>query len=223
MPASETISQILNAAGKIFAEKGFERTTVREICAAAGVNLAAVNYHFGDKERLYIEAVKSARGVIEANAPMPADFELAAQGEDALRVFIRTLAHRMLSRDVESWRKELLTQEFMNPSKACEEMMQESIRPTVDRLNSIIRSMVPTGVPDHTIRQLGFSVISQVAYYRLQERVVEMLTPEEQQDQFTADVLADHITRFTIAAIRGYESVADESQESVSAKSRETK
>ena len=144
MPASETINQILNAAGKIFAEKGFERTTVREICAAADVNLAAVNYHFGDKERLYIEAVKSARGVIEASSPMPSEFELAEQAEDALRGFIRTLAHRMLSREVESWRKELLTQEFMNPSKACEEMMRESIRPTVDRPVSYTHLTLPT-------------------------------------------------------------------------------
>lgn len=204
MAAIDTISQVLDAAGEVFAEKGFQHATVREICARAGVNIAAVNYHFGDKERLYVEAVKSARHVIESNAPMPADME-TAEPEVALRVFIHTLAQRLL-RDGNSWRHRLLVQEFMNPSRACEEMMQESICPTMERLHQIIRRMLPANAPPHVIRQLGFSIISQCAYYRLQERVVAMLTPEDEfSTHFTPELLADHITRFCVAAIRSYE------------------
>ena len=55
-----TRSRILNAAGPVFADKGFRDATVRDICQAASVNLASVNYHFGDKQRLYIESVKEA-------------------------------------------------------------------------------------------------------------------------------------------------------------------
>lgn len=204
MAATDTISQVLDAAGEVFAEKGFQLATVREICSRAGVNIAAVNYHFGDKERLYVEAVKSARQVIESNAPLPADME-TAEPDVALRVFIHTLAQRLL-RDGNSWRHRLLVQEFMNPSRACEEMMQESISPTMERLHAIICRMLPSGAPPHVVRQLGFSIISQCAYYRLQERVVAMLTPaKEYSTYFTPELLADHITRFSVAAIRSYE------------------
>ena len=207
MATPETVRQILNAAGEVFAAKGFKQTTVREICAKAEVNLAAINYHFGDKERLYIEAVKDARNVLEADVPLPDDVDLA-DPEDALRTFIQTLARRMLSPNVESWRHGLLVREFMNPSRACEEIMQESIVPFVDRLHAIIRQLMPPDVPDHTIRQLGLSIISQCAYYRLQDRVVAMLTPPDQLDRhFTPEVLAAHITRFSIAAIRAYNSI----------------
>ena len=51
MSTDDTASRLLNAAGPIFAEKGYQNATVREICAAAGVNLASVNYYFRDKER----------------------------------------------------------------------------------------------------------------------------------------------------------------------------
>ena len=67
---------------------------------------------------------------------------------------------------------------------------------------------MPPNVPDYTIRQLGFSIISQCAYYRLQDRVVAMLTPAEQlENHFTPETLADHVARFSIAAIRAYDSI----------------
>jgi AcrR family transcriptional regulator len=55
-PSGEARDRILLAAGREFAERGYEAATVRDICLAAGVNGAAVNYYFGDKKRLYIES-----------------------------------------------------------------------------------------------------------------------------------------------------------------------
>ncbi|HYQ38579.1 MAG TPA: helix-turn-helix domain-containing protein, partial [Pseudomonas sp.] len=56
MARSETVERILDAAQQLFAERGFTETSLRMITARAGVNLAAVNYHFGSKEAL-IQAV----------------------------------------------------------------------------------------------------------------------------------------------------------------------
>ena len=52
--------RILSAAGREFAEKGYETATIRDICTLASVNVAAVNYSFCDKHRLYIESVRHA-------------------------------------------------------------------------------------------------------------------------------------------------------------------
>ena len=71
LASDDTATRVLNAAGLIFAEKGYKNATVREICRAARVNLASVNYHFRDKERLYIETVKRAAQLRVEQAPMP--------------------------------------------------------------------------------------------------------------------------------------------------------
>ena len=52
--------RLIEAAGEEFAGKGFDATRIRTICDRAGANMAAVNYHFGDKEQLYVETVLDA-------------------------------------------------------------------------------------------------------------------------------------------------------------------
>jgi len=54
----ETRDRLLEEAEPLFAERGFEATSVRDITAAAGANLAAVNYHFGGKDKLYREVFR---------------------------------------------------------------------------------------------------------------------------------------------------------------------
>src|SRR3974377_1883239 len=55
MPSDRTRAFILDAAERLYAERGFSDVTLRDIVAAAGVNLAAVNYHFGSKDELIAE------------------------------------------------------------------------------------------------------------------------------------------------------------------------
>ena len=55
------VELILETAGEVFAEQGYRKATIRNICKRSGVNLAAINYYFGDKERLYLAVLKYYR------------------------------------------------------------------------------------------------------------------------------------------------------------------
>ena len=63
-----TRNKLLEAAGQVFAEHGYHSATVREICMRAGANVAAVNYHFGDKLELYTEVLRRSVGAAQNEA-----------------------------------------------------------------------------------------------------------------------------------------------------------
>src|SRR4051794_36148064 len=60
---AQTRERLLEAAGQVFAEQGFRRATVRQICKRANANVAAVSYHFGDKLKLYAAVINHWLGV----------------------------------------------------------------------------------------------------------------------------------------------------------------
>ena len=202
MTRDETRDHILQVAGPIFAAEGFQGTTVRAICQAAGVNVAAVNYYFGDKERLYVEAVKHARTLIDRRWPLP-ELPESTPPEQRLKSVIETFSQRVLSPETQAWQMKLLLREAIEPTGACDEMLQEGIEPFFANLLSILRELVPAETVDAHLHQIGFSIVGQCIFYRAHHRIVEWMTSEEQRNAyFTPEGLADHIYRFSLGAIR---------------------
>src|SRR5438034_680479 len=65
----DTRQRLLEAAGEVFAERGFRDATTQEICRRADANIAAVHYHFGDKEELYRTVIQYAEERAAESAP----------------------------------------------------------------------------------------------------------------------------------------------------------
>lgn len=202
MTAENAKTKLMYAAGPIFAEKGYEGATVREICDAAGVNLASVNYHFGDKERLYIETIKLAQRLREEQTPfrvLPAD----ASPEDRLREFVSTFLTRMLSEDAQPWQHRIMTREMLSPTDACKEITEEQFRPVFERLIDVIAELAPAGASRMVCRRYGFSIVGQCIHYKLAGPIIDLLTPpEELTQQRDIPALTSHIVDMTLAALK---------------------
>lgn len=201
MSSEETSQRILAAAGPVFAERGFQAATVREICDAAGVNLAAVNYYFGDKERLYLEAVKLARQTRAEQTPLP-QWSPDTPTETKLRDFIRTILSRMLGVQEAPWEVRLMLREILQPTSACEKLVEQYFRPHFEVLLNILHEALPDDTPQHKRQQIGFSIIGQCFYYRVTGQVVAMIVaPEDLERHYTVEHLADHIADMSLAAL----------------------
>jgi AcrR family transcriptional regulator len=209
MPADDTATRILDAAGPIFADKGFERATVRDICQAAGVNLASVNYYFRDKERLYIEAVKQAAMLRQSQVPMP-QWSAGTPPAEKLRQFVRTMLARMLGAEQAPWQARLMMREVFQPTSACRELAEEYFRPHFDLLLSIVAELTPPEMPFHQRRRIADSVIGQCLHYRLAGGVLRLLVPaDELAAHYQPEQLAEHIAAFSLAALGASPALGD--------------
>jgi len=197
----ETRERIVDAAGEIFARKGFQQATIREICREAGANVAAVNYHFGDKERLYVEAVKRAHceSVPTKREEWPSDLP----AEQQLRLFLEKMLIDMLDRDSPGWHIELIMREMAHPTTACEELVRGYIEPKFQLLCSIVRSLLPEDASNQQVHLHAFSIIGQCLLYRFHRPVGRLLIGDEEfESLFVVETLTQHIANVCLAGMQ---------------------
>jgi AcrR family transcriptional regulator len=198
-----TRTQILEAAGEVFAETGFHDATVREICRRAQVNIAAINYHFGDKEKLYAEVLRYSQEKAVAKYPPLLDLGPGAPPEEKLRAFILSFLLRIYEKGSSAWYGKLMSQEMIHPTAALDILIAEKIRPMAEQLRGIVAEILRRPASDEAVRLCSFSIVSQCVFYHHCSPVLMRLYPEQPPlDTASAARLAEHITRFSLAALR---------------------
>lgn len=198
--ADDVKSRLIETAGRAFGERGFDAVGVREICQAAGANVAAVNYHFGDKRGLYVACLRHAQScsVEQLTTPeWPPDFLPA----DKLRAFIRGVLEAKLDASRPQWHLEMMLREMGRPTDACGEIVEDYIRPMAESMAAILQELMPGAPWDRQAWMIGFSIISQVMFYQINQPIIRLLMGDEGFRSLTLETLTDHITRFSLAAV----------------------
>jgi AcrR family transcriptional regulator len=195
-----TRDRILEAAGELFADRGFEATTIRDICQAAGANVAAVNYYFRDKERLYVEAVVRAHRWRLDQAHLP-DWDANTPPQTKLSDFIHTFFRRVLGGPNDTWRTRLVMREIMQPSRACAEIAESNIRPQFEILQSILRELLPADVQEEELHLTAFSIVGQCLFYHVASPIIRNLVSEDEYATYDVEKLAKHVTELSLGAI----------------------
>ncbi|MBX7168904.1 MAG: CerR family C-terminal domain-containing protein [Pirellulales bacterium] len=197
--AEDTRARLLDAAGEVFAAHGYEVATIRDICQRAGANLAAVNYHFGDKHRLYVEAVRQAYCLRSEQFPLP-EQQPGVTSVERLRRYVRMFLERLLLEERRHWHKELILRELARPTDACAEVVRDFIRPMASLLEEILLEC-SLGLSHERLWLVGFSVVGQCLFYYVQQPIAEQLYGQDAYRELSIEKLANHIADFTLAAL----------------------
>jgi TetR/AcrR family transcriptional regulator, regulator of cefoperazone and chloramphenicol sensitivity len=193
-----TRSRLLEAAGEVFAEKGFRSATVRDICARAGANIAAINYYFQGKDSLYLHVVEYAQErALEAR---PIIVDAGAEPREQLRQFLASFVARVLDPAGPAWHSKLMLREMVEPTPALDRVVASSIRPTFEALTGIITKIAP-GLTEHEARLCASSVLGQCLVHRHCQPVMERVFPEQRCTGECLARLADHVYHFSLAGL----------------------
>lgn len=125
MRRADTKENILNAAKKVFAEHGFRDATIRQICSAANVNVAMVNYHFKNKEALYAEVVRKLFSFVTTDdtAALASGIDSPEEWQAAMRKFIEIFANYMsVTTEPGVYAARIFRWELTRPSSICREL-----------------------------------------------------------------------------------------------------
>lgn len=174
---------------------------MRDICQSADANIAAVNYHFRNKEGLYTAVLQ--HGLARALAQHPPDQGVTpkARPEERLAVFIHSFLQRLLISDTQGTYARLMVREMSEPTAALDTVMKEHIRPLSDRLAGIVGEILGPEADREIVMQHAMSIVGQCVFYRHAERVIGKLWPQQKHTPAAIARLAEHITRFSLAGL----------------------
>jgi TetR/AcrR family transcriptional regulator, regulator of cefoperazone and chloramphenicol sensitivity len=201
----ESRHKLLIAAAEVFAKKGFRETTNADICEKAGVNTAAVNYHFGSKEDLYIEAWKYSFEISVRKYPL--DGGVSSNAPVKERLYGRILSFMQRIADPETHDVEIIHKEIANPTGLLTDAIEKNLEPAEKEFGSIFKELLGNGASEQQVLFCQMSVMSQcfgpMLHLRHSKAEHETLLPRKMPVDFRIEELAAHITRFSLIGIMG--------------------
>jgi len=200
--ARETGTRLLEAAGEVFAGRGFRGATIRQICQRAAANVAAIHYHFGDKEGLYAAVLKYCADEALKRYPPTLGLVPQATAEEQLRAFVRSFLFRIADKGRPAWHGKLMAREMAEPTRALDGLIDDVFRPLITRLERIVHRLCGGAADEETVRRCVRSIQGQCLYYYHARPVIQRMTPRQRFEPADIEALAEHITRFSLGGIR---------------------
>jgi TetR/AcrR family transcriptional regulator, regulator of cefoperazone and chloramphenicol sensitivity len=196
-----TRQRILEAACEVFGERGYHDATHAEICERAGANIAAINYHFGSKEELYLAAFTTLVAKAQKLYPLQGGVSLEAPAEERLRAFVRALLKRCFDPRHLGPLHQIRMAEMYSPTGVLDEVLSTTLAKHREHLQGILRELLGPHASRRDAEFCELSIVSQ-CFMGLPggrpsgPRTIFRLGPRD------AEPLTDHIMNFSLAGIR---------------------
>jgi len=203
-PQHETRTRILDAAEELFMQQGFGGTSMRLLTTKAGVNLAAVNYHFGSKDAL-IEAVFRRRLDPMNAARIAALDEIEAGGAPNLEAIIRAFISpglRMMEDAKGGGRNfiRLLGRTYTEPAKGIRQLIGQMYAPAMQRYKAALERALPQMPREELVWRMHF-LFGTLAYTLAATDTVQLIAGSKPEDRYDARLLEDRLTAFMTSGL----------------------
>jgi AcrR family transcriptional regulator len=207
----ETRERLLEVAGQVFAEKGYERTTAKEIAKRAGINAAAVNYYFGGVDELYLAVIEEARSRSVTYEKLAAAINGKTEPVDKLQAMLEFLVRLLTGPFASSWMARIFARELVSPSPVLKRL---DWRDTEKRL-ALLRELVGAYAglhPDDP--EVAYACWSLAAPFTLlltaDRRRFAHMFPEMDLSEKGAVALTRHLERFALGGLQTIARRADD-------------
>lgn len=196
----ETRARLLHAGSRLFAERGYARVTVRDICQKARANVAAVNYHFGGKDGLYRAVMRHAMETMQATTEAAREAGRNLPAAERIRAYVSVFADRLLGVHHETWIHQLMLREMSDPTPALAMVAEEVLKPRMMYLSCTIAELLGCAVDDPRVIRCALSITCQFNSLLWTRAVAELLDADRRVPG-SVDEIADHIARFSLGGI----------------------
>ncbi|WP_051384471.1 CerR family C-terminal domain-containing protein [Nitratidesulfovibrio termitidis] len=200
---TETRTRLLRAARVVFASDGLKRATIRKISTLARANIAAVNYHFGSKENLYVAVLRDHLEQKLRRNPRDAGVSSLTSPRGRLRAYVRSMLAQFASDgDAVSVRLgKLLSQEFVQSSSRClQTVIEGCCGPAHAMLLDIVRQLLPGG-DRQTVSRCAGSIVGQCVLHAHAGEVIRLISPDMVLKPSNVEAMADFIVEFSLGGM----------------------
>ena len=196
---AEARQQLLHAALRLFAEKGFAKTSTREIALAAGANIAAISYYFGDKAGLYRAAFTEPMGCGGDDAALfdQPDFSL----RQSLQGFISNFLAPMKQGELVQQCTRLHFREMLEPTGVWAEEIDNGIKPAHAALVALLGRHLDISEADDGLHRLAFSIAGLALQLFVTRDVVQAIRPQLLDQPEAIDAWAEQMVSYAEAMV----------------------
>jgi AcrR family transcriptional regulator len=196
--------QRLLAAGlKLFAEQGFEKTSVRALAQAAQVNLGAISYYFGDKEGLYRALFSEPPGGVASPQDLVAFADPGRPLAEALRLFYVDFLAPLKLGDAVTLMMKLHFREMAEPTGAWTCVVDNEIRPQFEALLRLLQRELGLKRADLDLHRLALSIAGLGVHFFAFNDGVRTLSPSVLATPRAIDVLVDRLAGYAVSMVEG--------------------
>ena len=191
--------RLMRAALQLFAQQGFAKTSTREIAEAAGANLAAISYYFGDKAGLYRAVFFEMQCKPEDEIARYAGRELSLR--EALQGLYTGFVEPLREGDVARLCMKLHAREILEPTGLWQQEINEGIRPMHEALVQVLCRHLGLAKPDAEARRLALCLAGMGVHLHVCTDVIDVIEPTLNRDDKAFDLWLERLVMYGEAMV----------------------